>query len=328
MDDYYEMLGIEPGAKTAEIKEAYRERKSALDTGSDAGKADAAKLNKAWNVLSDPYQRGRYDAQREQGRDDDTDEDTDDDTASRNGAASKRPARQPRQPRQPREPLKPTIPAPPGTSYPTSRERLTAMGIDLLILVALLAVTILAIEPAIEKAVDKPLYTCVTKLQDAVNSEPSGAADKAKVQSNSKIDAARAACAAKNVKVTGAYQDDNKTFQTQGNKLVPLQNTIVGGFFLVAFLYLLIPTLISGSTFGKSRKHLKVMRVDGSRIRAGDAISRYGLLILISFALSLTPLGPLGAVIVLVGVTTWMRHPNMQGIHDRIAKTIVVKQDS
>jgi hypothetical protein len=168
----------------------------------------------------------------------------------------------------------------------------------------------------------------VTKLQTAVNSEPSGAADKAKVQTNSKIDAARAACAAKDVKVTGAYQDDNKTYQTQGNKLVPLQNEIVGGFFLIAFLYLLVPTLLWGSTFGKRRKHLKVVRADGSPLRAGDAITRYGLLILISFALSLTPLGPLGAVIVLVGVTTWMRHPNMQGIHDRIAKTLVVKQDS
>jgi hypothetical protein len=27
---------------------------------------------------------------------------------------------------------------------------------------------------------------------------------------------------------------------------------------------------------------------------------------------------------VLVGVTTWMRNPNMQGLHDRFSHTIVV----
>ena len=62
MDDYYSLLGIDADASVDDIRGAYRVRKDGIDTASDVGRADAAKLNKAWNVLSDPYQRGRYDA--------------------------------------------------------------------------------------------------------------------------------------------------------------------------------------------------------------------------------------------------------------------------
>ncbi len=65
MDDYYSLLGVDADASVDDIRGAYRVRKEGLDTATDAGKADAARLNKAWNVLSDPYQRGRYDEQRE-----------------------------------------------------------------------------------------------------------------------------------------------------------------------------------------------------------------------------------------------------------------------
>ena len=63
--DYYELLGVDADAPVDDIRAAYRDKKAAVaDTGTDAAKADAAALNKAWNVLSDPYQRGRYDQQR------------------------------------------------------------------------------------------------------------------------------------------------------------------------------------------------------------------------------------------------------------------------
>ena len=65
MDDYYELLGVDPDAATEDIRIAYRERKAEVDSNTDAGKDEAARLNKAWNVLSDPYQRGRYDAELE-----------------------------------------------------------------------------------------------------------------------------------------------------------------------------------------------------------------------------------------------------------------------
>src|SRR4051794_41065615 len=93
MDDYYTLLGVDHDASTDDIRSAYRERKAALDSSDGGSKADAAQLNKAWNVLSDPYQRGRYDQQRvddaDDGYDDGYDDDDDDDApaARRNGSS-------------------------------------------------------------------------------------------------------------------------------------------------------------------------------------------------------------------------------------------------
>src|SRR5262245_45110091 len=79
-DDYYDLLGVEPDAPVADIRAAYREKKAAVDErGDDDAKSDAAALNKAWNVLSDPYQRGRYDQQLADSDEDDGDESDDDD---------------------------------------------------------------------------------------------------------------------------------------------------------------------------------------------------------------------------------------------------------
>ncbi len=61
MSDYYELLGIDPGADKDTIKSAYRDRLE------DASQGERAKLNKAWNVLSDPVQRERYDGARAEG---------------------------------------------------------------------------------------------------------------------------------------------------------------------------------------------------------------------------------------------------------------------
>ncbi len=327
MDDYYSLLGVDKDAKTADIKEAFRERKAALDTGSDEGKADAAKLNKAWNVLSDPYQRGRYDAQREQG-DVDTDEgdDADDDKPSTNGSSA-RPARQQRQPRQPRQPLVPTIDPPAGTSYPVPKDRLIAMGIDLFVIITLFIIAIEFVLPAVAHAQKPAEFDCANKLTSAVSFE-SKAKDHNAVQTDPKITDAKTTCDKANVQVTGVYNQDNKTLTSVQSKLTPIQNLVAGGFVLVGFLYLLIPSLIfNGSTVGKRWKHLVVVRQDGSPATLGDLIKRYGPLALVSLA-GFFFLGPLVGAIVIVGVTLWMRNPNQQGFHDRFAHTLVVKKDS
>ena len=61
MSDYYDLLGVDADADKDTIKAAYREQ---LD---GATQAERAKLNKAWNVLSDPVQRERYDDARSEG---------------------------------------------------------------------------------------------------------------------------------------------------------------------------------------------------------------------------------------------------------------------
>ena len=59
MANLYEVLGVERGSTKDELRAAYR-AKSATSVG-----PQRIQLNKAWNVLSDDYQRGRYDADRE-----------------------------------------------------------------------------------------------------------------------------------------------------------------------------------------------------------------------------------------------------------------------
>jgi len=313
MDDYYELLGVAPDAQTDEIRSAYRERKEALDS-----KSDAAKLNKAWNVLSDPYQRGRYDEQRAKAPEMDDDVVDDDVPARSNGRRAK-----PAAPARGRRPMaEPTITPPAGTRFPQPKNRVIAMAIDLFVLVVLFIGSQFVAQVVADSGHHKTV-TCINALRDAVSKE-SSAKDKNAVQTDPKIDTARTKCAPANVKVTGAYNADNKTLTDQDNKLQPIFNAVVGGFFLIGLLYLVIPSMISGRTFGKRLRRLRVLREDGSPLRAGDAIKRYGMLILVTYALSFI-LGPLAAVIVLVGATTWMRNPNMQGLHDRVTHTIVVQ---
>jgi hypothetical protein len=61
MTDHYELLGVDPDATKDEIKAAYKAEVV------DADSSKKAQLNRAWNVLSDPIQRQRYDEQLHSG---------------------------------------------------------------------------------------------------------------------------------------------------------------------------------------------------------------------------------------------------------------------
>ena len=97
---------------------------------------------------------------------------------------------------------------------------------------------------------------------------------------------------------------------------------LVVAFFL-GFLYLAIPSAITGRTLGKRFQHLKTLREDGSPLGVRGAVIRFGLLVLVTFTLYLL-LQQFAAILVLFGVTMWLRNANMQGLHDRFAHTIVV----
>jgi uncharacterized RDD family membrane protein YckC len=327
MDDYYELLGVEEDAPVDDIRSAYRDKKAAVDTSAgDDAKSDVAKLNKAWNVLSDPYQRGRYDQQRTEQSDDEGEEgeyedDVDDApvTRSRTPRAADRAEKR----RNARRPAKPTVTLPDGVHFPTMRQRLVAMGIDLLILIGLFFVGSVAILPSLEKSQHPAAYNTARRL---VKTEIPAAQKVTKAAENrAKTDTS--ATAKQAVTDAKAKEDAlNKDLDKQNKVLLPLQNLMTGAVFLAALFVLVVPNLFGRQTLGKETQRIRVIRVDGSRARFVDVLRRYGALVLAGFVLSLL-LGPTGGLVAIFVATMWTRNPNQQGLHDRLAKTLVVADD-
>ena len=138
------------------------------------------------------------------------------------------------------------------------------MGIDLFVIITLFIIAIEFVLLVVAHAEKPAEFDCANKLTSAVSFESKAKDDNA-VQTDPKITDAKTTCDKANVQVTGVYNQDNKTLTSVQSKLTPIQNLVAGGFVLVGFLYLLIPSLIfNGSTVGKRWKHLVVVRQDGS----------------------------------------------------------------
>jgi curved DNA-binding protein CbpA len=343
MDDYYSLLGIDAEASVDDIRGAYRDRKNDLDTTSESGRASAARLNKAWNVLSDPYQRGRYDQQRAAGDENGSAAADDDDAATdvaRNGSSSGKTknaggtTRQSRaqEAREARANRKPTVALPAGTHFPKQKQRVIAMVIDLAVVVVIFLVFGWFGANSLAKHEKPAVVDHITQLNKQID-------DQNKVKS----DADKRVSADKKANNTAAQTIDQKASDAAKQKVTDLTNTrddeykklnpyLLGGTALafgLGLLYLVIPSALSGRTMGKKFQHLRVLREDGSPLGWGGALKRYGLIVLVTLVLFVPlRLGPLGGVIVLFGVTMWMRNPNMQGLHDRFAHTIVVSDEA
>jgi hypothetical protein len=142
------------------------------------------------------------------------------------------------------------------------------------------------------------------------------AAKKANNATEQKAQQAKSDAAKQKIKDLTKQRDDEQS-KVQGYFIAAI---VIA--FLLGFLYLVIPTALTGRTLGKRVQHLKVLHEDGSPAGWKGAIYRFGPVVLVTFVLYF--LQQVLAVLVLFGVTRWMSNPNMQGMHDRIAHTIVV----
>jgi uncharacterized RDD family membrane protein YckC len=140
-ETHYELLGVESDASKDEIRAAYRERleelrgkaeKGRSDQARDGARAETARINAAWQVLSDPFQRQRYDAGLSAGSEADEDEDADVEVevapapARRRGLFEPRPRDERGRPQR-REPV-----GVPGAEAAPLGRRLAALAIDVL----------------------------------------------------------------------------------------------------------------------------------------------------------------------------------------------------
>ncbi|MGZ6897388.1 MAG: RDD family protein [Acidimicrobiia bacterium] len=320
MSDYYDLLGIGPDADKDAIRAAYR------DQLEGASQSERARLNKAWNVLSDPVQRQRYDDARSEGWLDDGAGDGD---AAAVEVVDERPARGGRggaaaRPRPPaRPPQEPTVDLPPGMVLAENRQRGSALLIDFLVLFVIYIVALTAVLPALLKS----QYPAQTKQIDAINKQIDSL-DKQKTKADDR---------AGNSKLSKADRDAAKAQSKKLDKTITKKNDRITkiaedfqGFaismyiaLLGVFLLFLVPmTAMTGQTLGMRIRHVRVVRVDGSPVGWPGAFGRF----VVPLALALL-IPQLGALIGLGLVLWFFRDRNRQGFHDKLAKTLVVAAD-
>lgn len=337
MDDYYQLLGVSPDASRDEIKDAYRSRRETLGSETAEARSEASRLNRAWNVLSDPLQRERYDARLAEGE-----------SAGEEGGGPPVPAGPPRRglfggpPRQAAPLPAPTIELPPGRRFAEVRSRIWAMVIDLVVIVVVGLLLNLGATAFVRHQYPDEVHAAERFLDqaDAADEKAADAGDRAAAAdddakaADQKGDDAAAAAAREKAKRARAEEKTAKAAAEKArDDAVEAQRGIGAALYLpffapfvVGLLYLVVPSALTGQTLGKRLRGLRVVRLDGSPPGWSASIVRYGLPALVA-ALLATVLGPLAVMVALIGVLMWLRNPNQQGLHDRAAKTVVVVAD-
>jgi curved DNA-binding protein CbpA len=346
---HYDVVGVEPGASKDEIRSAYRDRLGDLragDPSTDQARAETARLNAAWQVLSDPFQRERYD--RDVGVEAEPPaaaDETVDDVGEHGRTAPRRRAVPPASAERKRggmlstEAEPPPPDWPPGFRPPPARARVIAMVIDLFVLSVIVfagqALGARIIESAYPEQTDR--LDALADQIDVAEERRDRAEERADDADNSieraRRDGDEAALEEARVDQRAAEAEaerqqeiiddkEDRAQDVQGD-LLPAQLGVTATTLVVALLYLVPSSARTGRTLGKRLLQIRAVQVNGAPLGVRAALLRYGTPLLVGFMLS--PIfGQLGFFVVLVGVVTWPRNPNRQGLHDRLADTIVV----
>ncbi|HZJ26649.1 MAG TPA: RDD family protein [Acidimicrobiia bacterium] len=307
-ENHYESLGADPGASRDEIRAAYRERVDELDPDTWKGDAEdrrtqASAVNRAWNVLSDPFQKERYDDKLSGGDVELTDDDEPDDDAAA-------PARGDRRPRPPRAAGRPSS-TPSGLPLARIRARINALSVDVLvILVILFGLNFLIGAQFGESAVQVTIRDDVvrtTELHGRSFEEIKGDEEqKARAKYDKEND--------------GTVKD--KAVEVEKVDVLPRNALLLTQFATLVFAlaYVTIPSLARGQSLGKRFFKIRVVSAGGAAARPMQIVMHYGLPIAVATAL------PLYGAIAGIGSTVWSNWDKAgQGINDKLAKTFVVE---
>lgn len=374
-ENYYEQLGVEPGASRDEIRDAHRarvadleaarEKKGISDSQVQQNRDEVAQVRAAWNVLSDPFQRKRYDARLGAPDGDEidlVDAEADDarsepgtevaltgwrkfmappppkPTPTKNGANGSSKAK----PTNKRQRPEPTIVIP-GMQLAEPRQRGMAMLFDIAILMViytavsfLLPSLVQSDYPDVVKQIDK--IGVVTSAQGDLTDANKADATKSTAATQKDVVSKQKAFdkAVTDAKKTGVKPDVRQTDTSAATKTAldkqeqDLRDSIVGTQYLISItilvlglLYLVPITVRTGHTLGMRNRRVKVVRVDGSPVTWWAAFARFFVPLAIAFVL-LIQLSTLAPMIGLAIVGWSFFDKNRQGIHDKLARTVVV----
>lgn len=347
MSDYYDLLGINTGADKDAIRTAYRDRLEG------ASQSERAKLNKAWNVLSDPVQRGRYDeylaSDSEFGdADDEIDLNADDAPVAARAARAARPARGDRSekaatPRPAgRPPLEPTIELPRGLEFASKKSRSLAFAMDFGMVLMIMLVSLQIFPQMFDskypdnvKVADRAVKQLdkSTERRDDAKDAADTARDRQKAANKKNDDAearAQQEIAAKNDAKEKAAEVDRKADDaavTAAFKKLSGPRIASSLVALAIALLLLVPmSARNGQTIGKRTQRIRLVRIDGSPAGWVPSLIHYGMPLALAMVVA-NYVGPLGTFVMLfaVGGVLWnLRDRNRQSVFDKLAKTIVV----
>ena len=349
--DYYAILGVSSAASKAEIKTAYRERKEALSAKDEdsaknearrsANRLEGAALNEAWNVLSDQTQRDRYDAEiaaRDSGAIEGRSTELSASADRTPAQISAQNAAQNSTPQVGGGPLsqrsrRARLVLPAGVELAATRQRILAMVFDLTVIILLVICTQIVGAKIISERypVQKNANATAGEMRTAAAADLSGASkslkaaeDKASKAKGEEKTVAQAEvtkrAAAEKVAKKAEVRAAAELKKTQEALRGPTTMLLVASS-LLALLYLVPSTAITGRTLGKRIRGVKVLRSNGEALTWWPAFSRFLLPVAIATSLFYSPPGLL---IALGSVLWWFWDPNRQGSHDRISKTIVV----
>lgn len=333
MADYYELLGVPEDASREDIRAAYRDL-AARTTGDDK-----ARLNQAWNVLSDPYQRGRYDQQLSDGSAADVgsgdveivEEEPLDPRAAR--AKARAEARQ--------AALIPD-PLPAGLQYPAPAQRFTAFGIDFFVLLVIFFLTYIFVllggplkkDLTAQQKAQKAQYEQTIKTKDAEAKKydnekdaANDAADAAKAKGDTaEQQKQEAAAKAADKKASAAKKASDEATKKKLDLEAPSGTQIAVYAILTPLLmlaYLVIPSIKRGQSPGKKLRGIRVVSINGADASVPQLLIRYGAPIVVAVDLFIV-LSQIAPLLALFGVLMWPRNKLRQGVHDKMAKTLVV----
>jgi curved DNA-binding protein CbpA len=360
-DNYYEELGVDPSASRDEIRDAHqarvadleaqREKKGVTESQLQQNREAVARVRKAWNVLSDPYQRGRYDQKMAAPAPGEVEVVDDDGSASPSSEVQLTGWRKFMAPPPPkdagaprgrneatgrREKAEPTLVLPEGRRIAEPRNRGMALLFDLSVLIVIFFGLNLLL-PSLIQSDYKDIQDQITKVNDLHSAQSDiddaksslkdakTASDRASANKDlntARQDFSKAQKAAEKAGITSTPHDA-KALQKQADKLTDKIKTtgyIVSGVMLVLALAYLVPiTAITGHTFGMSRRRLEVIRVNGAPVGWYASFVRF--LVPVLFAVAIPAYGALLGL----GIVAWGYFDrNGQGIHDKLARTVVV----